>query len=79
MFLEEINFKFVRLFCLDILILVEIDALCSTCKYILPINDTDFHCRVKFKFKARKWNTWEKNCNILIRSAVYFCEKKAIN
>ena len=49
-----------RLFCLDVLMLVEIDVLCSTCKYILPINDIDFHCRVKVKFKARKCNTWKE-------------------
>ena len=42
-----------RLFCLDVLMLVEIDVLCSTCKYILAINDIDFHCRVKVGFKAR--------------------------
>ena len=51
MFLEGINF--VRLFSLGVLILVEIDVLCSTCKYVLPINDMDFHCRVKVEFKAR--------------------------
>ena len=42
-----------RLFCLDVLILVEIDVLCSPCKYILAINDMDFHCRLKVGFKAR--------------------------
>ena len=41
--------------------LVEIDVLiCSTCKYILPINDIDFHCRVKVKIEARKCNTWKE-------------------
>ena len=49
-----------RLFCLDVLMLVEIDVLCSTCKYILPTNDIDFHCRVKVKFEARKCNTWKE-------------------
>ena len=58
MFLEEINF--VRLFCLNVFILVEVDVLCSTCKYILPINDMYFHCRVKGEFKARKCNTWKE-------------------
>ena len=42
-----------RLFCVDVLMLAEIDVLCSTCKYILAINDIDFHCRVKVGFKAR--------------------------
>ena len=59
-----------RLFCLDVLMLVEIDVLCSTCKYILPINDIDFHCRVNAILG-------KKNCNILIRSTAYFGEKKS--
>ena len=63
MFLEGINF--VRLFSLGVLILVEIDVLCSTCKYILPINDMDFHCRVKVEFKARYCNNWKE------KTAVY--------